>query len=82
MKSATINKTLFVGKLNPIVTSGEIAKLFGLYGTVDSVTIGNEKCDEGFNYCFVRMSSVGEASQCVEVLNNTLFKGEQISIRF
>lgn len=82
MKSSKINKTLFVGRLNPIVTNAQIVKLFSSYGTVDSVAMGTGKCEEELNYCFVHMSSPDEANQCLEALNNTLFKGKQISIRF
>ena len=82
MRSPKINKTLFVGRLNPIVTNAQIVKLFSPYGTVISVAMGTEKCEEELNYCFVHMSSPDEANQCLEALNNTLFKGELISIRF
>lgn len=82
MRNSTINKTLFVGRLNPAVTGNEITKLFNLYGTVRSVAMGTKKCEEEFNYCYVRMSSIDEANQCLETLNNSLFKGEQILVRF
>lgn len=82
MNNPKINKTLFVGRLSPSVTDKDIAKLFSSYGTVSFIAVGEDKCEEGYKYCFVRMSTVEEAQQCLENLNNKLLNREKISLRF
>lgn len=82
MKKPITHKCLFIGRLNPPTTAKDVTGLLSEYGTVKYVTMSEDKCQEGYQYCFAEMSSEAEAQQCVDKLNNLEFKGQRLYIRY
>ena len=68
-------KRLYVGNLNYATTEEELKELFQEHGTVESVNIINRK---GFG--FVEMSSLEEAENAMNSLNNKEFMGRALKV--
>ena len=66
---------LYVGNLTYSVTEAQLEELFSKYGEVKEVRIIEHK---GFG--FVEMSSVEEAENAKEALNETVFEGRTMRV--
>lgn len=67
--------TLYVGNLTYSVNEEQLKELFSQYGTVNDVRVIERR---GFG--FVEMSSLEEAEDAKEALNNTVFEGRTLRI--
>lgn len=66
---------LYCGNLNYAVTEDELKELFSEYGEVVSV-----KIIEGKGFGFIEFSSVQEAEEAKEKLNDTEFRGRTMKV--
>jgi RNA recognition motif-containing protein len=72
---------IYTGNLAYDVTEEEIKKAFGTFGTVDSVTVVNDR-DSGRpkGFAFVDMPNKAEAEAAISGLNNEDLKGRNIVV--
>ncbi len=83
LKSATyqeINTTLFVGGFDHAITKRKLKKLFGKYGTVETIIL-NKLQLSNLSFGFIRMSKTEEARKCAEVLDNYIINGYPLMVR-
>ena len=75
------NKNLFVGSLPFSLSEDELREAFESVGTVDRAKIIHDR-DTGRSkgFGFVEMSSVDEAKQAIESLNETEINGRKIVV--
>jgi RNA recognition motif-containing protein len=63
-------KNIFVGNLDPAVTEQELRSLFRTYGTVETVTLVEDR-DTGAlrGFAFIEMPNDEEAGAAIQALN-------------
>jgi RNA recognition motif-containing protein len=66
---------LYVGNLSYSVTNEQLKELFSTYGEVKSCKVHEDK-----GFAFVEMSSVAEAEEALEALNDTDFEGRLLKV--
>lgn len=76
-----MGKKLYVGNLAFSVDSENLTQLFARYGAVESARVIMDR-DTGRSkgFAFVEMSSVDEASQCIQDLNGQDHEGRALNI--
>jgi cold-inducible RNA-binding protein len=77
----TVAKRLYVGGLSYDTSESELEHLFSQAGTVDAVKVVFDR-DSGRSkgFGFVEMSSEGEASRAISLLNGTQQGGREIKV--
>ena len=76
-----MTKRLYVNGLSYNVTGEILENLFSTYGTVESVTVINNKITDLPNgFGFVEMSCESEAQAAIENLNDTQVEGRTIKV--
>ncbi len=74
---------IFVGNLSLEVTEDELRQAFCVFGTVNSVTLMNDKgigSGQRRGCGYVEMASVREAESAIEQLQGKLIRGRQLEI--
>ena len=76
-----MGKRLYVGNLPYSVTEQELIDKFGAFGTVESVTLINDR-DSGRSKCFgfVEMATDAEAQKAIEEVNGTDYDGRPVTV--
>lgn len=78
-----MKKELFVAGLDFSLNSEDLEKVFSEHGKVTSAKVINDKFSgKSRGFGFVEMSSVEEAKQCVDKLDNSSLNGRQIAVKF
>ena len=76
-----MGKRLYVGNLPYSVTEQELIDKFGAFGTVESVTLINDR-DSGRSkgFGFVEMATDAEAQKAIEEVNGTDYDGRPVTV--
>jgi len=72
---------IYIGNLDPTVTSGEIKKRFSAFGSVDDVqlTVKND-VGEAKAFCHVTLDSASAVKQCIRTLHRTTWNGRTLRV--
>lgn len=77
-----MKKSLFVAGLDFAITDDNLKELFSTYGTVESAKVVTDRYSgQSRGFGFVEMSSQVEAQNCINSLNNTMFKNRQLVVK-
>ena len=72
---------IYVGNLPYNVTEADLKEAFSAFGTVSSVTLIKDKfTDQSKGFGFVEMANNSEADAAIKGLNETAFKGRNITV--
>ena len=72
---------IYVGNLPYNVTDADLKESFSAFGTVSSVTLIKDKfTDQSKGFGFVEMANNSEADAAIKGLNETAFKGRNITV--
>ncbi|CAG7836809.1 unnamed protein product [Allacma fusca] len=73
-------KRLFVGNLPETVTSSEVSSKFSSFGHIDGVDV---RTKNGATFAFINLNFEDEINlrQCIDLLNNTTWKGNLIKVQ-
>merc|ERR1712000_412 len=72
---------IYIGNLDPTVTSGEIKKRFSAFGSVDDVqlTVKND-VGEAKAFCHLTLDSASAVKQCIRTLHRTTWNGRTLCV--
>lgn len=72
---------IYVGNLPYTVTEADLNEAFSAFGTVTSATLINDKFSgQSKGFGFVEMADNSEADAAIKGLNETAFKGRNITV--
>ena len=72
---------IFVGNLDITVTEQQLRELFGVHGTVQSITILKDRdTGEPRGIAFVEMTQASEAGGAISALNGTMLNGRSMNV--
>jgi len=74
-------KNIFVGNISFSTTEQEIRSLFQAHGTVERVSMVNDRdTGQSRGFCFVEMASDAEAQRAIAALNGKELSGRALNV--
>lgn len=76
------DNVIFVCKLNPVTTDGDLELIFSRFGDVLSCEIIRDpKTGESLNYAFIEFTTAKQAEEAYFKMNNVLIDERRIKVR-